>query len=284
MKHPRLLLVCGIGACLLSSKLALAHPGAGSAASNAPSAGSSGQSLWLEPGAPSDIAVPGVPGTRSAAGPQMLPIGPVTGHVVRVAYIIPSNRTGQTNAIAHLQTVMLQYQDWYRDQMERNGFGPKTLRLETEADGKTPKIYVVPVTETDDYLRGDLWGRTVTAAANGGVPVWTAKQVWFLISEAHLQNADGSISGGTALGASWGSGDDAGVAMLGGDSLARFDPGLLTNDIAYNYRTLPAIGPYPLKQDVSFPWFERLIWAMTLAPIASAFCPAFTFATRCSIW
>lgn len=154
--------------------------------------------------------------------------------------------------------------------MDRNGFGPKTFRFEAEADGKTPKIYTVKVTETDAYLRGDLWGRTLTAAANVGVPLWTSKQVWFLISEAHLESADGSIVGGTALGASWGSGDDPGVAMLGGDALARFKPSFLTNDLAYNNQYILEIGPYPLKQDVSFPWFEGTTFSSVSSSVLGA--------------
>jgi hypothetical protein len=183
-------------------------------------------------------------------------VGPVTGCVVRAAYVVPSNRTPQSNAVARLQLALRRYQDWYRDQMDRNGFGPKSFRYETEADGTTPKVYVADVSATDADLREDIWGRTISAASGAGVPIWTSRQVWWLISEAHAESSNGSISGGTALGASYGSGDDAGVAMLGGDSLARFHAAYLTNDSGYAGRTMPELGPYPLVQDVSFPWFE----------------------------
>lgn len=182
-------------------------------------------------------------------------IEPVTGYCVRVAYVIPSNRTAQSNAVAHLRNVLIQYRNWYRDQMERHGFGPKTFGFETEADGVTPKIHTVNVTETDDYLRGDLWDRTLAAATSAGVPVWTAKQVWWIIPEAHLEMADGSIIGGIALGASNGTGDSAGVAVTGSDGLARFAPEFATNDLAYDGQVIPALGPYPLKQNVSYPSF-----------------------------
>ena len=52
--------------------------------------------------------------------------------------------------------------------MEQNGFGPKTYLFETEADGVTPRIHVVHVGVTDDYLRGDTWGRTIAAASDAG--------------------------------------------------------------------------------------------------------------------
>lgn len=214
--------------------------------------GSSGAALWHAPGTSSDVAEPGKP-VPSKMG---ITVGSVTGCVVRVAYVVPSNRTPQSNAVARLQLALRRYQDWYRDQMDRNGFGPKSFRYETEADGTTPKVYVADVSATDEYLRGDIWGRTISAASGAGVPIWTSRQVWWLISEAHAESSNGSISGGTALGASYGSGDDAGVAMLGGDSLARFHAAYLTNDSGYAGRTMPELGPYPLVQDVSFPWFE----------------------------
>src|SRR5262245_55481778 len=80
---------------------------------------------------------------------QPAPVGSVTGYVVRTAYIIPSNRTAQSNAVPNLRQALLLYQNWYRDQMIRNGFPAKTFRFETEADDLTPKVYVVNVAETD---------------------------------------------------------------------------------------------------------------------------------------
>src|SRR6185295_13999528 len=113
-------------------------------------AASSGATLQLEPGNNSDIARPfGSEGSLAPAVKILAPIGPVTGHVVRVAYIIPSNRSPQSNAVSNLAHTLTIYQSWYRDQMVRNGFAPKTFRFETEADGVSPFIHVVEVTETD---------------------------------------------------------------------------------------------------------------------------------------
>jgi hypothetical protein len=230
---------------------------------------SSGHLLWAQPGAASDIK-PGVPAPPPGSPRPLGPIGSVTGYVVRVAYIIPTNRTAQAHAVASLRNAVMIYQRWYRDQMQYNGFGPKTFRYETEADGVIPRIYAVQVAQTDDYLRGDLWSRTITAATTAGIPVWTAKQVWWLIPEAHLENADGSITGGTALGASFGSGDDPGVAMVGSDALARYQPAMFTNDAAYQNQFIVEIGPYPLKQDVSFPWFEGTTFSSAASSVLGA--------------
>jgi hypothetical protein len=140
--------------------------------------------------------------------------------------------------------------------MKHHGQGQKTFVYETEPDGVTLNVHVIHVAETDDYIREDIWGRTLSAVSNAGVSLWQPGEVWLFFVEAHVQNPDGDIEGGVALGASWGSGDDPGVAMLGGDGLAILRPEFETDDRRYHDTVLPEIGPYPLKQDVSFAWFE----------------------------
>jgi hypothetical protein len=185
------------------------------------------------------------------------PISAVTQPTVRVAYLVPSNRTAQPNAVSNLRQVMQRFREWCAEQMERNGFGPKTFLLETETDGVTPKVHVLTVEETDDYLRGDIWPRTIHAAFMAGVPTWSDSQVWLLVPECHVQRADGSIEGGTALGGGWGTGSSGGIGMVGSDGLARYDPAFLTDDRRYAGLVIPEVGPYPLVQNVSFPWFEQ---------------------------
>jgi hypothetical protein len=225
--------------------------------------------FWLGPGQGTDIMLPKHTSMRPLS-PQAETIGTVTGYVVRVAYIVPTNRTAQLNAVSDLRNVVTQHQKWYREQMDRNGFGPKSFTCETEADGITPRVYVVNVTNTDANLRIDLWNNTINAASAAGVPVWTPKQVWWLISEAHVEMSDGSITGGTSLGASFGSGDDPGVAVVGGDFLARYNPAYFTNDNGYNGTIIPEIGPYPLVQSVSFPWFEGSTFSSISSSVVGA--------------
>jgi hypothetical protein len=256
-------LICGLA--VLSA--ALRSAAAQQAASHSGGA-SSGQTLWVQSGVAADFR----PAVRLPAAALHLSasIGSVTDHLVRVAYIIPTNRTAQASAILSLQRVVQEYQSWYGEQMVRNGFGPKTFRYETESDGVTPRIHTVSVVEPDDYLRADLWGRTIAAASAAGVPVWTPQQVWWLLPEAHLENADGSITGGTALGASFGSGDDPGVAMVGSDALARYQASFATNDTAYQGQFILEIGPYALVQSVSFPWFEGTTFSSTASSVLGA--------------
>ncbi len=175
---------------------------------------------------------------------------------VRVGYVIPSNRSEQPQAVATIQYVVATYQNWLRDQMQHHGQGLKTFVYETELDGVTPKVHVIQVAETDSDIREDIWGRTLSAVSNAGVALWQPGEVWLLFVESHVQSADGDVVGGVALGASWGSGDDPGVAMLGGDAVAILRPEFGTDDRRYHDTVLPEIGPYPLKQDISFAWFE----------------------------
>jgi hypothetical protein len=193
---------------------------------------------------------------------------PATGSlpIVRAGYIVPSNRSPQPNASGNFQSIIRDAQTYYRDQLDLHGFGPKTFRYETDTDGISPLIHVVSVAETDAELRSDIWGNTINAAINAGLSIWAPGEIWLLIPEAHVQNADGSITGGTALGASFGSGADPGVAMVGSDILVRFKSAFLTDDRSYAGLTIAELGSLPLVQDVSFPWFE----GTTVSSIASS--------------
>ncbi len=185
--------------------------------------------------------------------------------MIRLAYVIPSNRTAQPDGVADFQNAVKIGQQWFKEQMEQIGFGPKTFAVETEADGITPLVHVVQVPETDDYLRGDIWGRTQTAAINAGLSIWASGEVWVIIPEAHLMSADGTVTGGMAGGASNGTGDSPGLAMIGSNALPLFHAGVMTDDTPYDGKVLPALGPFPMKQDVTFSWFE----GTTMSSLAS---------------
>jgi len=220
----------------------------------AASSGAFAQGHWLGPDdqPPPQRAAEGI-GPRSESEP-----------IVRMAYLIPSNRVAQVDGAASFRQAMLLARDWYRDQMVAHGQGVRTFRMEMEGDGVTPLIHVTNVAVTDSYLRGDIFGRTIDAAIAAGIPVWSVGQLWVLIPETHFQNANGEVTGGAALGASFGSGSDPGVALLGSDGLVRFK--YLTDDRSYAGLTVPELGPYPLVQDVSFFWFE----GTTLSSVSSS--------------
>ena len=164
----------------------------------------------------------------------------VGGPVVRVAYLIPTNRDPQTHATSTLQTAMRWYQEWYRDQMEQNGFGPKTFRFETEADGVTPKVWVVDVDARDDELHADPYGAPIALAKQAGVPVGEAGQTWLLIPESHTLRPDGTFAGGAA-------GANVGVAVVGSDGLAMMHVALLGDARPYAGNVLPDLSDEPLS-------------------------------------
>jgi hypothetical protein len=196
----------------------------------------------------------------------LIPLKIGTAQTVNIGYVVPSNRVAQPQAVDNLRGLMQSVQSWYRDQMDRYGFGAKTFRLATEADGVTPRVRTVTTGVTDAQIQTDTWSQTISAAQGGGLSVWSSGQVWLLLPESHTQLSDGDVQGGTALGASNGSGVDAGVAMLGGDSIPFFAPGQLTNNTNYHGQTVPGVGPFPLAQGVSYASFE----GTTFSSVASS--------------
>jgi hypothetical protein len=182
--------------------------------------------------------------------------------MVRIAYVIPSNRTPQPNGVANIQHTMRIVHDWYGEQMWRWGYGYKSFRYETEDDGVTPRVYVIHVAETDEYLREALWDRAREAAyAAGATSIYDDGEVWVFFPETHVQLPTGEIIGGAcwggggALAIPGSPGDRNGWAMVGTDALPLYAPGAIHDDTPYDGLIIPEIGPYPLVQDVTWAWF-----------------------------
>lgn len=197
---------------------------------------------------------------------------------VRIAYIVPSNRTPQPNYKKNLQFAIEMAQMWYRNAMNQNGFGPKTFIYEPEEDSPRPKIHLVNVPETDSVLRGaendgyGLFDRTKAAAKNAGLSVDADGEVWILIPETHVQRPSGSFYGTLALGGGGGSGNNSGVAQLGSTVIPLFDPQRLIDDTPYAGHIIPELGPYPLVQDSSFVWFEDHTFSTIASSYLGALC------------
>ncbi len=192
--------------------------------------------------------------------------------IVRVAYLIPTNRVAQSNSVANLRSALLLYREWFRDQMQRNGFGSKTFALEMESDGITPKINVVRLPQTDTELLTDVDGaKIIQSATNAGVTIGARGQVWWLIPETHYEISDGTILGSVENSFSFGgSSEDPGWGMQGSDTLPflRTDwltGNWMTNNPAYDGLIIPELGPFPLELGVSFPWFQ----GTTLSSVSS---------------
>src|SRR5688500_20209798 len=65
--------------------------------------------------------------------------------IVRIAYMIPSNRTAQANAVPKLQYLARALKDWLSEQVSRYGLVGPTLTSEAEPAGVTPTTRVLPV-------------------------------------------------------------------------------------------------------------------------------------------
>ena len=72
-------------------------------------------------------------------------------YVVRVAYLIPTNRKPQPKVVANLQKLLPWLQNWYAEQMDRHGYGRKTFQFESAA-GEPPPVHLVRIAGSDtDY-------------------------------------------------------------------------------------------------------------------------------------
>ncbi|WP_428663138.1 3-coathanger stack domain-containing protein [Runella sp.] len=197
---------------------------------------------------------------------------------VKIGYIVPSNRTPQANYKENLQFAIEMAQMWFRDNMEQNGFGPKTFIFETEEDSPRPKIHLVNVPETDSYLRGnnggELFDRTRFAAKNAGLTIDLEGEVWVLIPETQVQLPDGSFIGGLAMGGGGesGNGNRSATAELGSNVIQLFNPQRLLDNTNYAGQIVPELGPYPLVQDVSFAWFEKNTFSTVASSYLGALC------------
>jgi hypothetical protein len=176
---------------------------------------------------------------------------------VKVVYMNPSDRFIQINAETELRDYLLRIRAWMAEEMARLGYGSKTFNYETEADGVTPKINFVDVTEnaawfqSTDYLT--QWFRILDALDYAGFPAWQEGEVLLVVANTQSQNLDGSWRGSFVGGTEW---NFSGVGIVTGEYLARFPSARLTDNTPYNGLILDWLGDVRLIQDTSFPWFE----------------------------
>jgi hypothetical protein len=187
---------------------------------------------------------------------QVLGVGDA--YQLRIIYMIPSNRSPQPAAEEKLQHYVVRMQSWFSENMELSGYGPKTFQYEAEADGITPKVNVVYVAQPDTYFHGDYlerWSNVLNGIAGAGYPPWQRGELLLVVAEMQVQVVDGSFMESTVFFGGAG-GDFQGVGMVTGETLARFPETFLTDDRFYDGLIIPDMGPYPLVQNISFPWFE----------------------------
>ena len=79
-------------------------------------------------------------------------------YVVRAIYFIPSDREPQPDINTQLDTLIKDAQQFYADVMDSNGFGRKSFRLETNADGKIV-VHHVNGQFNDTYYHSGTFGK-----------------------------------------------------------------------------------------------------------------------------
>lgn len=180
--------------------------------------------------------------------------------IVRIGYVIPSDRSPQEKGVETLQQIIRQAQLWYQEQMALYGFASKTFEFE-KGSGLTALVNIIEIDKTAQYLRGDIWNRTIQEARAAGFNVGSERQVWLLIPEVHVQKSNGTIENSFAYGSGGLSGRDAGIAMIGSDALAVLGLNGLSDDSYINGKIIPGLGPYP----ANFP----VHWGSTVSQVSS---------------
>ena len=125
-------------------------------------------------------------------------------HTVRLIYFLPSDRTPQPDIDAKMDTFIKTAQLAYAEIMDRHGFGGKTFKYETDANGKAV-VYHVKGKFEDAYYTDDDWN------------VWTEIYEKFGASNIYLTALDiGSqaLAGSEACGLGGDTGSHSGTALV----------------------------------------------------------------------
>jgi hypothetical protein len=208
--------------------------------------------------------------------PGELPSGK-NAYTVKVIYMVPSNRSIQPGAEQALQSYIVRMQGWFREEMARLGYRPKSFVYERKSSILIPKINFVHVDQPDTAFQGsyqERWDKILNAIAAAGFPLWNRGELALIVAESQIQNPDGSFRfntddsfffGGKTF---FGSPEFgfSGIGVVTGETLARFPKELLTDNRRYEGLIISGIGPYPLVSGVSFPAFEET----TLSSISSS--------------
>jgi hypothetical protein len=167
-----------------------------------------------------------------------------------VGYVVPKDREPRPDHAQRLRWLVTAIQRFYADQMERHGFGRKTFAIESD-DAGTPRVHVVRSERTVAEIAGTdgntFWNGVVEAARAGGVPAGrNPGEIWFLVSAATRQEANGLSAPDYALG-NRGSNDN-GIAIVQDTALVFGTEAMLASDADLHGKTLPELGPFAIDR------------------------------------
>ena len=131
-----------------------------------------------------------------AATKQALNLDVGEPRTVRMIYLLPNDRPFQQEVVDRMKVTIRQIQTFYADQMEAHGYGRKTFRFETDAQGD-PVVHRVDGRHPDSYYIDnggfgywhEIWEKFDTRGNNVYVTVWDN-------SVGHINNVAGVGGGG----------------------------------------------------------------------------------------
>ena len=228
------------------------------------------------------LALPTLLAVSTAARSEAAGIPEIDGPVLRIGYLVPSDREPNPATVERAAQLLRWYQLWYASEMDRHGYGVRSFPVEVDAAAvqldpdrpvpmpaarlrlltepsplPPPDVHVVPLPRPASYYRGDasnkksLLGRVRDDAEAAGVPLGTDGQSWWLLTDMQELQPDGTLAGthrqGGVRTANW-----SGATVCDVGILPAITTDALTNDRPYDGLTVPAIGPHPLRFGKSF--------------------------------
>ena len=203
--------------------------------------------------------------------------------VVRIAYLLPSDREFNETIPPQAATLLLWYRHWYASELGRHGYGYREFAVESEAgevvagqgppqpkraghanelaelnDATKPRVHTVRLPRPAAYYRGtpadkaSLAKRVRDDAEAAGVPLGADAEVWWLLCDMQELQPDGTFAGthrqGGFTSRNWAGSTVCDVGILSALTLES-----LANEHPYDGLLVPQFGPHRLKFGVSFP-------------------------------
>lgn len=182
-------------------------------------------------------------------------------YVIKVSYIVPSDRRPTPDYRAKITRVMHLIQQFYADQMEANGFGRMTFELD-EDEGKAVNVSLVRADVTTKQLVGSgpvpysgspYSENAIQVLRAAGIHPKTPGVVRMVFMETQEFSGDMRLLNDMSVGsASYLSG----VAFMTGTVLELSDPQTLHDARPYGGLTIPSLNPKPLVSGKSFPDYD----------------------------
>lgn len=203
------------------------------------------------------------------------PTAPKAEYLLKVVYLIPTNRQPEPQVIPKIKNYIKWLQQYYSLEMARWGFYKpgttegKTFVYEADENGD-PIVHMMKGKKTDvEYKDGLVQFPIVADEVQAVFPSdHTTLIVW---TECCKMNADSTISGPSCLGSGGEpTGQSGGIAIMGSDGFAFLNPNLFNDTTPIEGLTLPEVGPYPIKHHVSYGGFAN----PTIGGYASTICGA----------